>query len=139
MSALYSSPNFIRNLKSRRLRWAGHVARMEQFRNAYRVLMGKPESKSPLGRPKRRSSSSVFCPRAGPSLQTQAQRLQFCPKAGLALQTQEPRLQFYYGRICAVASHCFLHPTLSLVSEQTLKDLKRSQGHQRGGEESGFG
>ena len=41
--ALYSSPNIIRNLKSRRLRWEGHVARMEQFRNAYRVLVGKPE------------------------------------------------------------------------------------------------
>ena len=41
------------------------------------------------------SSSSVFCPRAGPSLQTQAPRLQFCPKPGLPLQAQEPRLQFY--------------------------------------------
>ena len=40
--ALYSSPNIIRNLQSRRLRWAGHVARMEQTRNAYRVLVGKP-------------------------------------------------------------------------------------------------
>ena len=38
--ALYSSPNIIRSLKSRRLRWAGHVARMEQSRNAYRVLVG---------------------------------------------------------------------------------------------------
>ena len=54
LHALYSSPNFIRNLKSRRLRWAGHVERMEQFRNAYRVLVGKPESKKPLGRPRRR-------------------------------------------------------------------------------------
>ena len=42
----------IRNLKSRRLRWAGYVARMEQSRNAYRVLMGKPEGKGPLGRRK---------------------------------------------------------------------------------------
>ena len=40
--AFYSSPNIIRNLKSRPLRWAGHVARMEQSRNAYRVLVGKP-------------------------------------------------------------------------------------------------
>ena len=77
----------------------------------------------------------VFCPRAGPSLQTQAPRLQFCPQAGLPLQTQEPRLQFYQGRIGAVASPCFPHPTLSLASEQTLKDLKRSQGHQRRGDE----
>ena len=49
---LYSSPNIIRNLKSRRLRWTGHVARMEQFRNAHRVLVGKPESKRRLGRPR---------------------------------------------------------------------------------------
>ena len=41
------------------------------------------------------STSSVFCQRAGPSLQTHAARLQFCPKAGLPLKTQEPRLQFY--------------------------------------------
>ena len=41
------------------------------------------------------SSSSVFCPRAGPSLQTLAPWLQFCPKVGLPLQTQEPRSQFY--------------------------------------------
>ena len=53
LHALYSSPNMIRNLKSR-LRWAGHVARMEQFRNAYRVLVRKPEGKRPLGRPRRR-------------------------------------------------------------------------------------
>ena len=44
----------IRNLKSRRLRWAGHVARMEQSRYTYRVLVGKPEGKRPLGRPKSR-------------------------------------------------------------------------------------
>ena len=42
------------NLKLRRLRWAGHVARMEQSKNAYRVLEGKPEVKRPLGRPRRR-------------------------------------------------------------------------------------
>ena len=50
LHALYSSPNIIRNLKLRRLRWAEHVAHMGQFRNAYRVLVGKPESKKPLGR-----------------------------------------------------------------------------------------
>ena len=55
------------------------------------------------------------------------------------LQTQKPTLQFTMDWIGAVASHCFSHPILSLVSEQTLKDLKRSQGHQCGGEESGFG
>ena len=56
---MYSSPNIIRILKSRRLRWAGHVARMELSRNAYRVLVGKRESKRPLGRPRRRNILGV--------------------------------------------------------------------------------
>ena len=54
LHALYSSPNIIRNLKSRRLRWAGHVARMDESRNAYRVLVGKPGGNRTLGRPTRR-------------------------------------------------------------------------------------
>jgi hypothetical protein len=41
-------------IKSRRMRWAGHVARMGETRNAYRILMGKPEGKRPLGRPRRK-------------------------------------------------------------------------------------
>ena len=49
-SLLYSSANIIRILKSRRLRWAGHIARMEQSRNAFRVLVGRPEGKRPLAR-----------------------------------------------------------------------------------------
>ena len=59
LHALYSSPNIIRNLKSRRLRWARYVAAMEQSRNAYRVLMGKPEGKRPLGRPRRRREDNI--------------------------------------------------------------------------------
>jgi hypothetical protein len=51
---LYSSPNIIRMVRSRRMRWAGHVARMCATRNAYRILVGKPEEKRPLGRPRRR-------------------------------------------------------------------------------------
>jgi hypothetical protein len=51
---LYYSPSIIRIIKSRRMRWAGHIARMEENRNAYRLLVGKPEGKSPLGRPRRR-------------------------------------------------------------------------------------
>jgi hypothetical protein len=51
---LYSSPSAIRIIKSRRMRWAGHVARMAEKRNAYRLLVGKPEGKRPLGRPRRR-------------------------------------------------------------------------------------
>ena len=47
---LYSSPNILRVIKSRRMRWAGHVARMGEERGVYRVLVGKPEGKRPLGR-----------------------------------------------------------------------------------------
>jgi hypothetical protein len=47
-------PNIIRMIKSRIMRWAGHVARMGETRNAYRILVGKPEGKRPLGRPRRR-------------------------------------------------------------------------------------
>jgi transcription termination factor 2 len=49
---LYSLPSIIRIIKSRRVRWAGHVARMEEKRNVYRLLVGKPEGKRPLGRPR---------------------------------------------------------------------------------------
>jgi hypothetical protein len=52
---LYSSPDIIRQVKSRRMRWVGHVARMgEEKRKVYKVLVGKPEGKRPLGRPRRR-------------------------------------------------------------------------------------
>jgi hypothetical protein len=51
---LYSSPSIIRIIKSRRMRLAGHVAQMGEKRNAYRLLVGKPEGKRPLGRPRRR-------------------------------------------------------------------------------------
>jgi hypothetical protein len=51
---LYSSPNIIKIIKSRRMGWTGHVARMVEKRNAYRLFVGKPEGKRPLGRPRRR-------------------------------------------------------------------------------------
>jgi hypothetical protein len=51
---LYSSPSIIRMIKSRRMRWAGHVALMGEKRNLYRILVGNPEGKRPLGRPRRR-------------------------------------------------------------------------------------
>jgi hypothetical protein len=51
---LYSSPDIIRQVKSRRMRWAGHVARMREERKLYKVLVGKPEGKRRLGRPRRR-------------------------------------------------------------------------------------
>ena len=54
LNDLYSSPNIVRVIKSRRMRWAGHVARVGEERGVYRVLVGKPEGKRPLGRPRRR-------------------------------------------------------------------------------------
>jgi hypothetical protein len=51
---LYTSPSIIRIIKSRRMRWAGHVERMGEKRNAYRVLVGNTEGKRPLGRPRQR-------------------------------------------------------------------------------------
>ncbi|KAJ4439145.1 hypothetical protein ANN_15102 [Periplaneta americana] len=59
LHALYSSPDIIRNIKSRRLRWSGHVARMGESRNSYRVLVGRPEGKRPLGRPRCRWEDNI--------------------------------------------------------------------------------
>jgi hypothetical protein len=56
---VYSSPNIIRQMKSRRMRWAGHVACMGEKRNVFRVLMEKPEGKRPLGRPRRRWEGGI--------------------------------------------------------------------------------
>jgi hypothetical protein len=54
LNDLYCSPNIVRVVKSRRMRWAGHVARMRERRCVFRVLVGKPKGKRPLGRPRRR-------------------------------------------------------------------------------------
>jgi hypothetical protein len=56
---MYSSPSIIRMTKSGRMRWAGHVTRMGEKRNAYRILVGKPEGKRPLGRPRRRLVDNI--------------------------------------------------------------------------------
>ena len=55
----YSSPNIVRVIKSRRMRWAGHVAHMEEGRGVYKVLLGKPEGKRPLGRPRHRWEDNI--------------------------------------------------------------------------------
>jgi hypothetical protein len=55
----YSSPNIVRVIKSRKMRWAGHVARMGEGRGAYRVLVGRPEDKRPLERPRRRWEDNI--------------------------------------------------------------------------------
>jgi len=54
LNDLFSSPNILRVIKSRRMRWAGHVARMGEERGVYRLFVGKPEGKRLLGRPRRR-------------------------------------------------------------------------------------
>jgi hypothetical protein len=59
LNDLYSSPNIVRVLKSRRMRCAGHVARMAERRGVYRVLVGKPEGKKPLRRPGRRWEDNI--------------------------------------------------------------------------------
>jgi hypothetical protein len=56
---LYSSSSAIRMIKSRRMRWAGHVARIGEKRTAYRILMGNPEGKRPQGRPRRRRVGNI--------------------------------------------------------------------------------
>jgi hypothetical protein len=56
---VYSSPDIIRQVKSTRMRWAGHVARMGEERKVYKVLVGKPERKRPIGRPRRRWEDGI--------------------------------------------------------------------------------
>ena len=59
LNDLYSLPNIVRVVKSRRMRWAGHVARMGEDRGVQRVLVGKPEGKRPLGRPRLRCEDNI--------------------------------------------------------------------------------
>jgi hypothetical protein len=59
LHSLYSSSSIIRMIKSRRMRWAVHVARMGEKRNAYRILVGKPDGKRLLGRPRRRGVDNI--------------------------------------------------------------------------------
>jgi hypothetical protein len=59
LNDLYSSPNIIWVIKSRRMRWAGHVVRMGERRGAYRILVGGPEGRRPLGRPRRRGEANI--------------------------------------------------------------------------------
>ena len=56
---MYRSPNIVRVIKSRRLRWAMHVARMKEGRTAFKILTGKPTGKKPLGRPRRRWEDNI--------------------------------------------------------------------------------
>jgi hypothetical protein len=59
LHSLYSSPNILRVIKARRMRWAGHVARIEEGKGVYRVLVGRPEGKRPMGRPRRRWEDNI--------------------------------------------------------------------------------
>ena len=56
---MYRSPNIVRMIKSRRLRWAGHVSRMEEGRSAFKISTGKPTGNIPLGRPRRRWEDNI--------------------------------------------------------------------------------
>ena len=59
LSDLYALPNIVRVVKSRRMKWLGHVAGMGEGRGVHRVLVGKPEGKRPLGRPRRRWEDNI--------------------------------------------------------------------------------
>jgi len=59
LNNLYSSPNIVRVIKSRRMRWAGHVARMGEGKSVYKILVGKPEGRKQLGRPRRRRENNI--------------------------------------------------------------------------------
>jgi hypothetical protein len=59
LNGLYSSPTIIRVIKSRRMRWAGHVARTGEGRGAYKILVRRPEGRRPLGRPRRRWEDNI--------------------------------------------------------------------------------
>jgi len=59
LNDLYSSPNIVQVIKSRRMRWAGHVTHMGEERGVYRVLLGKPEGRRPLGRPRHRCVDNI--------------------------------------------------------------------------------
>jgi hypothetical protein len=59
LHSLYSSPNIVSVIKSRRMRWAGHVARMGKGRDVYTILVGNPEGKRPLGRPRCRWEDNI--------------------------------------------------------------------------------
>jgi hypothetical protein len=59
LHSLYSSPNIVRVIKSRRKRWVGHVARMKEGRGVYRVLVGRSQGKRPLGRPRHRWENNI--------------------------------------------------------------------------------
>ena len=59
LQSLYRPPAIVRVIKSRRLRWAGHVPRMEEDRSAFKILTGKPTGKRSLGRPRRRWEDNI--------------------------------------------------------------------------------
>jgi len=59
LNDLYSSSSIVRMIKSRRMRWAGHVVRMREGKGVYRVLVGNPDGKRPLGRPRRRLEDNI--------------------------------------------------------------------------------
>jgi hypothetical protein len=59
LHCLYSLPSIVRVIKARRMRWAGHVASMGEVRGAYNILVGRPEGRRPLGRPRRRWEDNI--------------------------------------------------------------------------------
>jgi hypothetical protein len=60
LNDLYSSPNIVRVIKTRRMRWAGHVSRMGEGRGVYRILVGNPKGRRPMGRPRCRWEDNIW-------------------------------------------------------------------------------
>jgi len=86
LNDMYSSPNIVRVIKSRRMRWVVHVARMGEERGMYRVLVRKPEGRRPLGRPRRRWADNI---------RTISRRWDVCIWTGLGW----PRIETGGGRL----------------------------------------
>ncbi|KAJ4435130.1 hypothetical protein ANN_23706 [Periplaneta americana] len=113
LHALYSSPDIIRNIKSRRLRWAGDVARMGESRNAYRVLVGRPEGKKPLGRPRRRWEDNIkmdlrevgYDDRDWINLAQDRDRWRAYVRAAMNLQMEKPRFEQRIRETCQSLDH----------------------------------
>ena len=114
-----------------------HAARLPTAKLVYYFGVESISSSSSSSSPSS-SSSSVFYPRAGFFTENSGTKPAVLLKGRSSIANSGTKVAVFLRVKGAVASRCFPHPTLYLASELILKDLRRSQGHQLGGEESGF-